>query len=278
MYDLLKKIYYLNEDLFKNYLKRKTPNPKTGLSDYEKNRILKYPKLQAGETTLFEKPFSFSDNAGFLHSLEEIFETEIYKFQTQDEIPYIIDCGANFGLSILYFKKLYPNAKIIAFEPDKKIFETLKKNIQYFPNHEDIEIHETAVWTEDSQLKFYADGSLAGSIVTDYSERNLVEIIEAVDLKKYLTRKISFLKIDIEGAENKVIFDIAPHLHFVDKLFLEFHGLKNERQNLDKILSLLTSCGFEYYIRLAGDTMRFPFCNETPKAFNQQLNILCFRK
>src|SRR5574343_383343 len=110
MYDLLKKIYYLNEDLFKNYLKRKTPNPKTGLSDYEKNRILKYPKLQAGETTLFEKPFSFSDNAGFLHSLEEIFETEIYKFQTQDEIPYIIDCGANFGLSILYFKKLYPNA------------------------------------------------------------------------------------------------------------------------------------------------------------------------
>jgi FkbM family methyltransferase len=41
--------------------------------------------------------------------------------------PYIIDAGANIGLSIIYFKKKYPNSKIVAFEPDKLIFNILKK-------------------------------------------------------------------------------------------------------------------------------------------------------
>ena len=43
---------------------------------------------------------------------------------------YVIDCGANIGMSITYFKRLYPKSKIIGFEPDPKIFETLKKNIR----------------------------------------------------------------------------------------------------------------------------------------------------
>lgn len=278
MYELLEKFYGLNKTFFKDYLNRKRPNPKTGLSDFEKNKISKYPKFKTGKTVLFGVPFWFSDKNGFLHSLEEIFGTDIYKFKTQDEVPYIIDCGANFGLSILYFKKLYPNAQIIAFEPDKKIFEILKKNLQYFPNHENVEILEKAVWTEDTQLKFYSEGSLAGSVVTDFSGKNSIETIDAVDLKKFLSRKISFLKMDIEGAENTLIFDIKDHLHFVDKLFLEYHGSKNERQNLDKILNLLTEACFEYYIRVASETLEFPFCHEESREFNQQLNIFCFRK
>ena len=101
--------------------------------------------------------------------------------------------------------------------------------------------------------------------------------VKAVDLNKYLHQEIDFLKIDIEGAENHLIFHISENLRNVKNLFIEYHGLKNQRQNLGEILNLLTNVGFEYYIRVAGETIRFPFCNERPRVFNQQLNIMCYR-
>jgi len=60
-------------------------------------------------------------------------------------------------------------------------------------------------------------------------------------------------------------------------MFLEYHGLIDQPQNLGEILNLLKEAGFQYYIRLAGETMKFPFCDEKPTAFNQQLNIFCYR-
>src|SRR5688572_3562695 len=43
-----------------------------------------------------------------LHTYKELFEDEIYRFTAAHSSPLIIDCGANIGLSILYFKQLYP--------------------------------------------------------------------------------------------------------------------------------------------------------------------------
>lgn len=140
-----------------------------------------------------------------------------------------------------------------------------------------MELHREAVWTENTELSFFSEGSLAGSTVVDFSNRNDVRKVKAIDFKKYLDKKIDFLKIDIEGAENELIFDIKDHLFNVNKLFLEYHGIIGETQNLGNILNLLTDNGFEYYIRLAGETISNPFCGEKPSSFNQQLNILCYR-
>lgn len=37
------------------------------------------------------------------------------------EAPRIIDGGANIGLSVIYFKQLFPRSRTTAFEPDAKI-------------------------------------------------------------------------------------------------------------------------------------------------------------
>src|SRR5215203_7438092 len=63
-----------------------------------------------------------------LHTYQELFVNEIYKFKADTSTPVIIDCGANIGLSILYFKKIYKQAQIEAFEPDGKNFELLVQN------------------------------------------------------------------------------------------------------------------------------------------------------
>lgn len=253
-------------------------NPKTGISLADREKTLQYPQFTNGKVNFFGQFFSFSHGPSFVHSVDEIFEEEVYKFNSEREDPYIIDCGANIGLSIIYFKKLFPKAKILAFEPDEKIFDLLEQNIATYPHLHEITLKKEAVWINDTELSFFSEGALAGSSVVDFGKKNNIIKVQATDLKKYLGEPIDFLKMDIEGAENTVIFDIADYLVNVKNLFLEYHGLLNEPQNLGEILNLLKKQGFEYYIRVAGNTLNFPFCNEVPTTFNQQLNIFCYRK
>lgn len=41
---------------------------------------------------------------------------------SQKKLPIIIDCGANIGLSAYYFANEFPQAKIVALEPEKITF------------------------------------------------------------------------------------------------------------------------------------------------------------
>lgn len=278
MQKLLKDFVSSNYYLLKNKLQEKIPNHKTGVSAKDRNRILQPKYITNSSVKIFNKYFRYSSATALLHSLDEIFLEEIYKFKTDIKIPYIIDCGANMGLSILYFKRMFPNAEIDAFEPDHNIFGILQKNTEtYFPD-QSVRVHEKAIWMKETELEFFSDGGLSGSMVVDFADTKVTTKIKTVDLKKYLNRPVDFLKIDIEGAENEVIFDLKGHLSQVKNLFLEFHGIKNTKQNLGDILNLLTEEGFEYYIRVAGETLKFPFMGEEPRVYNQQLNILCYRK
>lgn len=274
---ILREIFRINTNYLREYKYRNEINPRSGLSLTEKKRLKGDFAFISGSATFFGKPFIFSNGMSILHSIEEIFEEHIYRFEADNNSPYIIDCGANIGLSIYYFKKLYPESKILAFEPDKIIFDVLQKNIEYIPCNQNIEIRKEAVWIEDTYLDFFSEGGLAGSFSVDFSGRNNTQKTKATDLKKYLHEKVDFLKIDIEGAENELIFNIKDQLHNVKRMFLEFHGLTGEPQNLGDILNLLKEQGFQYYIRVAGDVMKNPFIDDIPKTFNQQLNIFCFR-
>ena len=261
--------------MIKNYFNY---NPKLGISFCSFNKLKKFTQKQYKDTTVpfLGKNFTFSNPFWFLHSLEEIFVDEVYKFEPSKDKMLILDCGANVGLSVVYLKNQFPNAEIIAFEPDRKVFSQLKSNIENF-GFQDVKLVNAATWINEGKLNFAAEGSVGGRI-SDIQEVISNEV-DAVRLRDYIANnKVFFLKIDIEGAENELIFDIQEYLHLVDKMFLEYHGLIGEPQNLGKILDLLTAKGFEYYIRLAGDTMQYPFCGEKPLNFNQQLNILCYRK
>ena len=58
-------------------------------------------------------------SVGILRELfREIFVGGIYMFECNTDRPIIVDCGSDIGMSILFFKRLYPKARIIGFEPD----------------------------------------------------------------------------------------------------------------------------------------------------------------
>ena len=50
-------------------------------------------------------------------------------FTPTSERPWIIDCGANIGVSVLEWKTRWPQSRIVCFEPDPFAFSRLKMNV-----------------------------------------------------------------------------------------------------------------------------------------------------
>ena len=254
---------------------------KTLIRNTGKNEDFSYlraiPRYQPVEITLFSHKFKLLDSASFLFQYNEIFASQIYKFKTNNSKPYIIDCGANIGLSIIYFKRLYPSAKIIGFEPDKQIFNVLSYNINSF-NLKGITLINKALWNLETTMKFFAEGSDGGRIAVKGDKENIVEI-QTTSLRKYISKTVDFLKIDIEGAETRVMENCEDLLYRVDKIFIEYHSFLKETQSLDKILRILTKSSFRYYISNIGVKRQYPFIgNDLWTGMDNQLNIFAIRK
>ena len=61
---------------------------------------------------LLGKMIELTDPFWYLHCYREIFGDQVYRFIANRQDPLIIDCGANIGMSVIYFKYLYPDARI----------------------------------------------------------------------------------------------------------------------------------------------------------------------
>jgi FkbM family methyltransferase len=210
-----------------------------------------------------------------LHAIKEIFIDEVYKVQLSPA-PTIIDCGANIGLSVIYLKKLFPNAHITAFEPDKTNFGLLQKNMYSF-HLNDVKLEQKAVWKENTVISFVNEGSMSSRIEQTSSSNDKVT---AVKLKDYLNRNIDFLKVDIEGAEYEVLKDIESNLNVVENMFFEYHGNFNQNKELVEILDIINRAGFSFYIKEASSVYNHPFMfsqSQIEKQYDIQLNIFCFR-
>jgi len=235
-----------------------------------------FPRYSFTGVYFLKREIQIVDSVSFLSTYRELFENEIYKFVTQSSVPYIIDCGANIGLSVIYFKKLYPNAEIIAFEPDGDVFDVLEYNIKAF-NFSNVKLVKKGIWNKEGVLRFYAEGADGGRIALDSDKENIIEI-ETVGLRTFLERPVDFLKIDIEGAETDVLEDCKDLLKNVSKLFVEYHSFSRRSQTLDKILKIMSESGFRYHIQSVGAFLPQPFCEQgLDTDMDMQLNIFAFR-
>jgi FkbM family methyltransferase len=188
--------------------------------------------------------FLLPDVRSFAFQYRDYFVDNNLEFKTDSKIPLIYDCGANVGTTSLYFKILYPDSIVKAFEADPEIFKYLKNNIDQ--NNLDVVIYNKAVWIDDDGIDFSHDGADAGSIYSNHGSKIKVESIRLRDLL-VKEDKIDMLKIDIEGAEVDVISDCEDQLDKVDNMYIEFHSFGNRPQELDVILAILQRNSFRYH-------------------------------
>jgi FkbM family methyltransferase len=218
-----------------------------------------------------------NDFISVAYQIKEYFGDERMKFNTTSNNPVIIDCGANVGVSILYFKYLFPLAKIEGFEPDPKTVKLLKDNLDK-NKVTDVIIHEKAIWKNNNGVSFGIEGADGGSIFLEGKSK--LEIA-SIRLKDVLTKyeHIDLLKIDIEGAEVEVIKDCNEELKKVKNIFIEYHSWISNKQELDILLKILTENGFRYYIHSIGSQYNKPFLNiDSYNGMDVQLDIYAVNK
>jgi len=208
-----------------------------------------------------EKIFDFKVQAFDYETIkflfEEIFIRNEYFFESKDKSPVIFDCGSNIGFATIYFKWVYPNSTIYAFEPDKNTFKILEKNIK---NNDlnNVFLYNKAISNTNGKLNFFTDSNRPGSLIMSSKiERGLItkNSVECISLTSFIKdkkiSKIDFLKMDIEGSEKEAINDLNQKniLKIVDKMCIEYHHkVGNEKSNLGSFLKVFESNNFEYQI------------------------------
>lgn len=189
----------------KKLIRKLVKNPFIIFLYFRLTLIYNSKRFKRGYFFIKGKKFYFSDSLSFVFMFIDIFINQSYKFKSEVKNPIIIDCGSNIGLSVLYFKTIYPESIIHAFEPDKNIFKILEENCKKFEIN-NVSLLNKGVWKEDGFYDFLSDGCDGGRML----DKNVAEksnLVEMVSLKNILdtNSSIDLLKIDIEGAELEVL-------------------------------------------------------------------------
>jgi len=217
-----------------------------------------FPRLRQSPVRLDGYRINYANFSLFSATYTEVFLNNQYYFKCTTPEPFIIDAGANIGLAALYFKALYPAARIICFEPNKTNFELLQANITQ--NRLDkVTLHNCALYDFDGFLDLFIKPDEPGDIGSSvheavrysYHDKKsiMAENVACRRLSHYLAEEssVDLLKMDIEGSEAKVFQDISGQLYKIDNIAMEYHYLGSANP-LSSILLLLEENNHLYNI------------------------------
>lgn len=185
---------------------------------------------------------------------KEIFAKGDYYFLSPSDKPRIIDCGANIGMSILFFKKLYPSCEVLAFEPNPYAFHLLEKNVN-INKIENVALNKIGLSNRNGSIDFYLShnkGSLLGSMNSKRGGDNILKI-QTSPLSSFLkSENYDLIKIDVEGAEQEIIDDLASNnkIQNFKKYVIEYHHkINKEVSQFSKFLAPFEANGYEYNMK-----------------------------
>lgn len=143
---------------------------------------------------------------------------------------YIVDCGANVGYASVYLLRKFPDAKVVAIEPDLRNYKILAENLAPYGARAVPML--AAVWSYEVDLSLRLNSANRGAEWgTQVQESTTGETpdVAAVDIVWLLNRsphgRIDILKIDIEGAEEMVFAQgYRQWIHHVGIIMIELHS------------------------------------------------------
>ncbi len=212
-------------------------------------------KLRINSIKILGFKMRFFDLNDFVTLFEEIFIHCDYKFHTENKKPVILDCGSNIGLSVIYFKLLYPESQITAFEAHGPAHSLLKLNILE-NNISGVTIINRALHSvSGKKMWFYSNsanpGALGMTLVSGKPGHDRKDPVVSAVLSAYIKGRIDFVKMDIEGAETEVLPEIFKkgRAKYLNRMIVEYHHhVPAKSDKLGSVLSLFEKAGFGYCI------------------------------
>ncbi len=158
-------------------------------------------------------------------TLNSIFVDEQYPRFSNFCAHRIIDAGANAGYATLFYAREYPNAEIVALEPEPSNIEIVQRNCASLSN---VEILPSALWFRKESLKLVDRGERKDAFHLSPLENAKGRYVGTHSILDILHQKqwteLDILKMDIEGAEKEVLEnENGMWLKKVKILILEIH-------------------------------------------------------
>lgn len=172
-----------------------------------------------------------------------------YDMEYPENVGIILDAGANIGLASVHFANKFPEAKIIAIEPDNDNFQQILRNIELYPNVIPL---RGGVWRNNANLKIYDPGFGEWSLMVEetVSDEGTIpaRTIESI-CQEYSIKSIDILKMDIEGSEKEVFeSENGKWLHLVRMLIVEVHdNMKPGTANA--VIHAVKNMNFNFYLK-----------------------------
>ncbi len=153
----------------------------------------------------------------------------------------IVDCGANVGDLLLYFRLRRLGVRYIGFEPSPSEFRCLKLNAG------GNRVFNAGLWNAGAELKFYISSNNADSSFIEPPDYDEVRIVPTVRLDEVLSEKIKLLKLEAEGAEPEAIEGaekLLPNVQYISA-DVDYERGPEQASTLAPVVNYLTARGFE---------------------------------
>jgi FkbM family methyltransferase len=164
-----------------------------------------------------------------------------------------LDLGANVGYSSAYLLSCFPNATVVAIEPDPDNLEVCRENLAAYG--ERAKVVRGGVWSKRARLKLSREAGAGRDWAVQVRESTDTEdkaTVEAWDVPSLLQlageTQIDLLKCDIERSEIEVFGPTsAAWLSQVRNICIELHGPDCKQVFLDALKD------FDYDITTFGE-------------------------
>jgi len=196
----------------------------------------------------------------------------------------VLDIGANIGFLSREFARLAGHAgRVAAFEPDPATLDCLKFNTRSFPTVQPV---HAAVSDLNGLCKLFLHptSGMSNSLVHDWENSEAIDV-SSITVDKWLAENPEFqkphvVKIDVEGAEKRVLDGMRATLHDNPDIILivefcpKLLGGEDESRNL---LETLRSHGALFTINQSGEIMKVHDDETIHNSLNKDdfVNLVC---
>lgn len=172
-------------------------------------------------------PLSVRLRSADLWTFDEVLVGREYDLPLPPKPRTIIDAGAHIGLASVYFANRFPDARIIALEPEPSNFDLLQRNTAPYPNIEPI---NAALWSTSGQLEVVDRGFGSWAFQTVPTARGgekglgtvrAMTLTQVLDDRSIVSADV--LKIDVEGAEKEIFEHASDWIGRVQAVVAELH-------------------------------------------------------
>jgi FkbM family methyltransferase len=185
--------------------------------------IVRIPALRGRvmSVSLSTGPFFFSDRSELV-ALSEVHVEGEYAANLPADPRVIVDLGANAGQASRYFRGLFPDALIVAVEPDPGTFEKLRRNVAGDPR---IRVRQAAITTANGDVVLEQFDAASWASRISHSGAGIT--VPGITLDQLFHEegldRVDLMKVDIEGLEVAVL-GTSSAASRVEAVVGELHG------------------------------------------------------